>query len=356
MSIAIRNPTTGHEVTIDSITDYEPWRQAGYLSVAELDFDFGGGGGLSNPLTGDLNFGGHHGTNAHVPNAPDHVATKGYVDSHAVAASGVTTAAFQPAPGSVEAALQALLVAAGWQWDPINKAWASVGVGGADGGVGPIVLTALDDLPVDAGGPFLSGTAGLTQTAGHPLNLAAGMSPTPDHAPGEPNGAADLKLRGGRGRGSAAGGDIVLLTTRPGASNHITGEVVKAGDTLANVAITGTIAHVPIFLNTQITVTDSSIVPQQVFFQSDGTMVGAIGSGGTNTWDPLTGVFSFSFAADSTGPVTADYMDNLTNALVETMRIRALDGFLKLSNTPTADPHVVGAVWSNAGVLTLSAG
>lgn len=27
-----------------------------------------------------------------------------------------------------------------------------------------------------------------------------------------------------------------------------------------------------------------------------------------------------------------------------------------LPNLPTADPHVVGAIWNNAGVLTVSAG
>lgn len=31
-------------------------------------------------------------------------------------------------------------------------------------------------------------------------------------------------------------------------------------------------------------------------------------------------------------------------------------GNMILTNVPTADPHVVGALWSNAGVLTLSAG
>lgn len=31
-------------------------------------------------------------------------------------------------------------------------------------------------------------------------------------------------------------------------------------------------------------------------------------------------------------------------------------GHMILTNVPTVDPHVVGALWSNAGVLTLSAG
>jgi hypothetical protein len=165
-----------------------------------------------------------------------------------------------------------------------------------------------------------------------------------------------LNLRGGRSRGDEAGGDVILWTTRAGASNTITAEVIKAGDSSADEEIAGTLAEGAVFRNTAVTVTDSSIVPQQVFFIAGGVVVGDVGAGGTNTWDILSGTYSFSFAGASTGPVTADYVSDAKNDLVETLRVRAEDGLvvLNLSELPTMDPGVPGALYQTAGVVMVS--
>lgn len=54
----------------------------------------------------------------------------------------------------------------------------------------------------------------------------------------------------------------------------------------------------------------------------------------------------------STGTVTTGSTYG-TNASVVNL---ATSGTVILSNVPVADPNVAGQVWSNAGVLTLSAG
>lgn len=54
-----------------------------------------------------------------------------------------------------------------------------------------------------------------------------------------------------------------------------------------------------------------------------------------------------------TYPLTADQVESL-DAMLETL-FRATSN-PQLLVPPTRDPHIVGAIWNNAGVLTLSAG
>jgi hypothetical protein len=54
----------------------------------------------------------------------------------------------------------------------------------------------------------------------------------------------------------------------------------------------------------------------------------------------------------TTGTVTVD----ATIGAATSVNSLAVAGTVIFSGLPTADPEVVGAVWSNAGVLTLSAG
>lgn len=56
--------------------------------------------------------------------------------------------------------------------------------------------------------------------------------------------------------------------------------------------------------------------------------------------DATTGVVTVTSTLGATTSVT-----NLTAS-----------GVVKFTGLPTADPHVVGELWSNAGVLTVSAG
>jgi len=47
-------------------------------------------------------------------------------------------------------------------------------------------------------------------------------------------------------------------------------------------------------------------------------------------------------------------VNSTTGAVTVTASING--GTVSLPNLPTADPHVAGQVWNNAGVLTVSAG
>lgn len=55
----------------------------------------------------------------------------------------------------------------------------------------------------------------------------------------------------------------------------------------------------------------------------------------------------------SSGAVTVNATYG-TNAAV--VNFSATGSVISLTGLPTADPHVVGQLWSNAGVLTVSAG
>ena len=56
------------------------------------------------------------------------------------------------------------------------------------------------------------------------------------------------------------------------------------------------------------------------------------------------------------GPVKSDngFEGNVTGAVTATTL--SASGAVVLSNLPVADPHVVGQLWNNLGVLTVSAG
>lgn len=51
-----------------------------------------------------------------------------------------------------------------------------------------------------------------------------------------------------------------------------------------------------------------------------------------------------------TGVVTADGLTLTANSVI------TAQGHLLVSGLPTTDPHVVGALWANAHVVTVSAG
>lgn len=208
-----------------------------------------------------------------------------------------------------------LVLPAPWQWDSDNSRWSYIGIGAYSLSVSPEEIGEPgNNALVPSGGAF-------APVAGHSLTLQGGIGDGANQ-PGFP-----LVLDGGPGRGNQLGGDVVFKTSRIGVSNTITGEVIVAGNTPANQEIAGTLATFPVDTNDfSCTITDSSGAPQVVYFLGSGVVVGDIGSGGTNTWDPETGVYSFSFAAYSTGPVTADYTNLVVNALVESAKVRAADG------------------------------
>lgn len=54
----------------------------------------------------------------------------------------------------------------------------------------------------------------------------------------------------------------------------------------------------------------------------------------------------------TTGAVTVDATFGAATAITDL----SASGVVIFSGLPTADPHVVGQLWSNAGVLTVSAG
>jgi len=60
------------------------------------------------------------------------------------------------------------------------------------------------------------------------------------------------------------------------------------------------------------------------------------------------------------GPVTSTngFVGNVTGGVTGPVAATTLSasGAVILSGLPTADPHVVGELWNNAGVLTVSAG
>lgn len=55
-------------------------------------------------------------------------------------------------------------------------------------------------------------------------------------------------------------------------------------------------------------------------------------------------------------PDGADGQVQVVNERGELSSLANNGGLMMVTGIPTADPHVVGAVWSNAGVLTVSAG
>lgn len=207
------------------------------------------------------------------------------------------------------------VVPAGWQWDVANGRWQNIAIA-------TVILTETDYI-IGEDFALKVGVSAITSNEQHPFTVRGGDANEANHE------GAPLSLEGGFGRGDAQGGDVVFKTSRAGDSNTITGEVIVAGNTSADVEIAGTLANFPVDTqNLVVTFTDSSVVPQQVFGQADGTINGDIGSGGTNTWDPVTGVFSFSYAGASTGPVLADYFTLTSNPLVASAKVRAADGIL----------------------------
>jgi hypothetical protein len=235
----------------------------------------------------------------------------------------------------------------GWTWDDTGDAgWSAIAVGGI------ALVNAKYIVGEDLG--LVIGTAGVVSTAGHPMTVEGGVADRADHV------GADLQLDGGPSRGNQVGGDIVFRTTGAGSSASIAAEQIKAGGTGANVEISGTLAQIPFLpslapiqgaVDEVPLVTDAAA--QAVTFNVDGTITGDTGSGGTNTWDPTTGAYSFSFAGASTGPVNAAYVIEGKNAFVEQARLRASDGAL-LMKPPTSDPSIPGVVWNNAGTLAIS--
>lgn len=59
------------------------------------------------------------------------------------------------------------------------------------------------------------------------------------------------------------------------------------------------------------------------------------------------------------GPIVSDngFQGDLTEATeVVTASLQVTDGAVVFTDLPTADPEVVGQLWNNSGVLTVSAG
>jgi len=69
----------------------------------------------------------------------------------------------------------------------------------------------------------------------------------------------------------------------------------------------------------------------------------------------VTGDVTGNVTGDLTGAVTGDVTGDVTAALLTIGTATIADGVVKL-NLPTSDPAVAGQLWSNLGIVTVSAG
>jgi hypothetical protein len=101
-------------------------------------------------------------------------------------------------------------------------------------------------------------------------------------------------------------GDLTAITFTAALNAAITGEVLSGAEPAANIAIVGTLANAPVRPGS-VTIVDETGTPQAITDDGSGALIGDVGAGGTNTIDYETGAYSFSFAADVEGNVSADY-------------------------------------------------
>ena len=68
--------------------------------------------------------------------------------------------------------------------------------------------------------------------------------------------------------------------------------------------------------------------------------------------------FSGPVASDNgfEGDITGDLTGDVTAATASTGTLTITGTSFIFANVPTEDPNVAGAIWSNSGVLTVSAG
>src|SRR5262249_26879200 len=102
----------------------------------------------------------------------------------------------------------------------------------------------------------------------------------------------------------------------------VVGLVLSQADVAANVAIAGTLTPTPI-TTTTVDIFDSSVPAQQIIDDGAGNLVGATGTGGTNTINYTTGAASFSFAALAVAPITVSFRATHTDTLATTPNLGA---------------------------------
>jgi hypothetical protein len=101
-------------------------------------------------------------------------------------------------------------------------------------------------------------------------------------------------------------GDLDEVTFTAALNAAIIAEVLNSAQPAANIEIAGALANVPVRPGS-VTIVDETGAPQSITDDGNGNLTGDVGAGGTNTIDYETGAYSFSFAANVVGDVSADY-------------------------------------------------
>lgn len=166
-------------------------------------------------------------------------------------------------------------------------------------------------------------------------------------------------------RAAATGGDTndfvstgreIVLVRNVSAQTPVTDEELVAGDTDADEEISGTLASAP--TPGSLVITDA--VGQTVYDDGNGNLIGDVGSGGSNTVVYSTGVYSFSFAGASTGPVDANYATGTSKTVTVTSVANARNRTGHITAHPVGAGEVVVLPffkqdgWASGGKIALA--
>jgi hypothetical protein len=92
------------------------------------------------------------------------------------------------------------------------------------------------------------------------------------------------------------------------------------------------------------------------YFTSDKSYHGLIVRQGIDTDTIVVGGVNFTPVSPTfTGTTTVGGL-TATGAVSMTGTVSLTNASVSMTNLPTADPHVIGRIWSNSGVMTVSAG